>query len=66
MTEAEPALEEEDFDRLVPLEEDNKIECVSEENMFVGHECSPPKTSAKFVEANNKVEIGCGPDNNII
>ena len=57
MTWIEPAL---------PIEENNKIELESEEKMFVGHECSPQKTSAQFVEATNKVEIGCGPDKNII
>lgn len=54
--------EEDDFERLEPpLEEDKTIE--SESNMFVGHERSPPKVNAKFKEATETVEIGCGPDN---
>ena len=59
---SEATMPEEEFERLVPLEDNDKIEF--ESNMFVGHERSPPKTSAKFVEAIDKVEIGCGPDQN--
>ena len=51
----------------MPSEEDSKIvELESGGDMFVGHECSPRKTSAKLVEATNKAEMGCGSDDNII